>query len=102
MNKEEKPQLKQQIQTFIKKGLGLNKYLWLVFIVLIALIYGYVLIKINGFLNTAPSSSAIAKNLKTSDSPVINQNVVNELSQLQNNSVSVQSLFNQTRSNPFQ
>ena len=102
MNKDEKPDIKQQLQSVITKSSKLRKYTWLALIVLVALLYGYVLIKINGFLSATPSSSAIASNLKTSVSPVINQNVVNQLNQLQNNSVSVQALFNQARSNPFQ
>ena len=102
MNKDEKPDIKQQLQTFIAKSSGLRKYSWLALVVLVALLYGYVLVKINSFTSATPSSSAVASNLKTSVSPAINQNVVNQLSQLQNNSVSVQALFNQTRSNPFQ
>ena len=102
MNKDEKPDIKQQLQSVITKSSKLRKYTWLALIVLVALLYGYVIIKINGFLSATPSSSAIASNLKTSVSPAINQNVVNQLNQLQNNSVSVQALFNQARSNPFQ
>ena len=102
MNKDEKPALKQQLQSVVAKSSGLRKYSWLALLVLIALLYGYVLVKINGFLSATPSSSAVASNLKTSVSPSINQNVVNQLNQLQNNSVSVQALFDQARSNPFQ
>lgn len=102
MNKDEKPDIKQQLQSVIAKGSGLRKYGWLALLILMALLYGYVFLKINSFLNTAPSASAISSNLKTSVSPAINTNVVTELNQLQNNSVSVQALFNQARSNPFQ
>lgn len=102
MNKDEKPDIKQQLQAVIAKSSGLRKYLWLVLICLMALLYAYVLLKTSSFLNAAPSSSAIAHDLKTSVAPAINQKVVNELGQLQNNSVSVQALFNQARSNPFQ
>ncbi len=100
--KENKPTSKQRLQQIVQKASFLNRNLWLVFLVLIVIIYGYVLFKINGFLSAAPSSSTISQNLKTSPSPVINQNVVNELNNLQNNSVSVQALFNQARTNPFQ
>lgn len=102
MNKDEKPNVKQQLQAVIAKSSGLRKYSWLALIVLVALLYGYVIMKVNSFLSATPSSSAVASNLKTSASPVINQNVVNQLNQLQNNSVSVQALFDQARSNPFQ
>ena len=100
--KEDKPTSKQQFQLIAKKASFLKRYLWLVFLILIVVIYGYVLLKINGFLSATPSPSTISQNLKASATPVINQNVVNELNNLQNNSVSVQALFNQARSNPFQ
>ena len=102
MNKDEKPDIKQRLQSALAKRSGLRKYLWIAPFLLMILLYGYVLIKINGFESAAPSASAIASKLKTSASPAINQTVVNELNQLQNNSVSVQALFNQARSNPFQ
>ncbi len=100
--KDEKPGIKQQLQSIASKGSGITRYFWIVFICLIAVLYGYVFLKINDFMNTAPTTTQVSNNLKTTTFPTINQDVVNALYTLQNNSVSVQALFNQARSNPFQ
>ncbi len=102
MNKESPADPKQQLAALFARLMGLRKYLWVLLLCLIVALYAYLILKINGFANTAPSLAQVQSNLKSSSLPVINQNVVNQLNQLQNNSVSVQALFNQARSNPFQ
>ena len=80
----------------------LRSYLWLILIIYFVAIYAYLLLKINNQVHAQPSSMAINAQLKTTPHPAINPNVIKQLEQLQNNSVSVQALFNQSRQNPFQ
>lgn len=79
-----------------------KKYLWLFMILFFIVIYIFVLFNINSFLNKQPSQLMISGDLKTTTQPNINPLVVDKLKQLNNNSVSVHALFNQSRNNPFQ
>lgn len=82
---------KQQLQQLLK-------YKLYAFITLVALVYGYTVFSINQAINISPSSEQTA----VKRSPTIDPVLVRQLEQLQDNSVSVQSLFNDGRDNPFQ
>lgn len=72
------------------------------FLALIVLLYGFVLLKINTLSNAQPSEDSITSQVKAARVPHIDQTVVSQLKSLHDNSVSVQALFDQSRSNPFQ
>lgn len=101
MNKQDKIALSpyKKFGLLYVKG---RKYLGLLVILFFAIIYLFILLRINGFMTLQPSASEVNANLKTSVSPDINPAIVNQLEKLQNNSVSVQALFDQARQNPFQ
>jgi hypothetical protein len=61
-----------------------------------------VLLRINTLGSTQPSSDAVTSQVQAARIPHIDQSVVRQLQSLQDNSVSVKSLFNQARANPFQ
>jgi hypothetical protein len=61
-----------------------------------------VLLKINSLSNVQPSSTVVTSQVKTVAIPQIDPTVVKQIQNLQDNSVSVQALFNQARTNPFQ
>lgn len=94
------------INTLLAKLNGLGKrlrpYRLLAFLLFVALLYGFVLLRINSLSNLQPSEDAVSSQVKAAKLPHIDQSVVNQLQSLQNNSVSVQALFDQARSNPFQ
>lgn len=90
---------RQQLTKLVRK---VRKYLGITLLTFFVLIYGFMLYKINGFMSEQPSQTAINADLKTAPHPAINQKVVNQLYQLKGSSVSVQSLLNQQRQNPFQ
>lgn len=92
---------KLSLQTFKERFAKERKYLWLFFLLFFILIYGYMAYKISNFNSAKPTSFQVSNDLKTTALPTINPNVVNQLEQMQNNSVSVQSLFNSARTNPF-
>ena len=98
VKKQSKP-LKQIAKDLLAK---MHEYIWAVMLIFFIIVYAFVLLKINNFVNQKPSQAQVSTYIKSTVQPAINQNVVNQLEQLQNNSVSVQALFNQARQNPFQ
>lgn len=79
-----------------------KKFAWPLVILFFLIIYGYMVLKINNFTQTQPTQIQVSNDMKTTVTPAINQGMVNKLEQMKNNSVGVQALFNQSRSNPFQ
>jgi len=79
-----------------------SHYRSVLFLVFVALIYGFVILRINSLSNAQPTNDAINSQVQAAQIPHIDQSVVNQLQSLQDNSVSVKSLFNQARANPFQ
>ena len=76
-----------------------QRYAVVLFLLLVACVYGLLVFRINSLQNTQPTNSAQVTTVAT---PHIDPKVVDQLQQLQDNSVSVKSLFDQARSNPFQ
>lgn len=83
-------------------GKRLGRYRMIIFILLVAAVYGFTILRINTLDNAQPSSTDTAS-AQTSPTviPSVDQSAVEKLQQLQNNSVSVQALFEQARNNPF-
>lgn len=77
-------------------------YSFIIFVVFVALLYGFIAYRINSLGNMEPSSNDVTSQVNAAQIPHIDQNVVKQLQSLQDNSVNVQTLFNQARSNPFQ
>ncbi|HZM63623.1 MAG TPA: hypothetical protein VFB59_00665 [Candidatus Saccharimonadales bacterium] len=99
MNKETKPlQLTRQLHNIWESSLKLRI---LLFVVLVVALYGFIGIKIKSLGNVQPTQEEIASKADTTTRPNIDQDVVNQIKQLQDNSVTVQALFDQARQNPF-
>jgi hypothetical protein len=79
-----------------------RKYSFIIFIVFVVSIYGFVLYRINSLSSVQPSDDAINSQVQAAQVPKIDQNVVSQLKSLQDNSVNVQSLFDKARTSPFQ
>lgn len=77
----------------------LNKYKVALYILFILCLYIFLIVRISGLENV----TSLSNNNSVSIVPAqhLNQTVVNQLEQLQNNNVNVQSLFQQARNNPF-
>jgi hypothetical protein len=99
-----KPKVTPKLMLIKLSSLGkrLRPYSLLAFLLFIALLYSFVLLRINNLSSLQPSQDAVSSQVKAAKLPHIDQSVVTQLQSLQNNSVSVQALFNQARSNPFQ
>jgi hypothetical protein len=86
-----------------KSGQVFLRYAGIVFFVFIALVYGFVVFRINALSNAQPSDSDVsAQSAKATTIPHIDPKVVEQLLNLRDNSVNVQTLFEQARDNPFQ
>lgn len=99
---EKKRSLKELLDKLVAKLQGLQRYSLVLFIVLIALVYGFILFRIKTLNDTQPSADAIAAQVKAAQVPHIDEAAIKQLQSLQDNSVNVKTLFNEARSNPFQ
>jgi len=88
--------LSEQLQAAGKK---INAYKILLFFLVVASLYGYIIWRINAFSNTPASQSE--SNAKAVTQPHIDPDTLAKIQNLQDNSVSVQTLFNDARQNPF-
>jgi len=81
----------------------LLRYRVFLFFLLLAAVYGFLVFRISVLNGAEPSSTDVSAQTQTTPPvPHIDQNVVKQLKSLQDNSVSVQTLFNDARNNPFQ
>ena len=92
-------ELKSKIRVVTKE---LNRFKLLIFLLFVIAIYGYVYNQINSLYNQQPSQTAVTAINDPIRSALIDKKAVNQLQTLNNNSVNVQALFNQARTNPFQ
>jgi hypothetical protein len=82
--------------------LVLHKYQGLIFFLLLTSLYGYIVWRINVLSTAPPSTSDVANAQQNVSSPRIPESTIKTLQGLQDNSVRVQAIFNEARSNPFQ
>ncbi len=80
----------------------LTRYKVLIFLVSIFAIYAMLTLRINLLNNKEPDSADVASQLQTIPRPKIDENTIEKIQQLQDNSVEVKTLFNSARKNPFQ
>ncbi len=77
-------------------------YVVLLFFVTIAILFSFLVFRINTLANKEPSDDAVQEKLKTVQRPKIDKDAIAKIQQLQDNSSNVQALFKQARDNPFQ
>lgn len=104
MNEQKKPKpgLSDLVSKAESYGQKLKPYSLLIFLVFTAILYGSVLLKINELSSTEPSQASVDEQVKSAKVPQIDEAVVQQLKTLQDNSVSVQTLFTEARQNPFE
>ena len=99
---KDKLNLKGLIEKCVAALRTVRRYSYFIFLVFVALLYGFVMFRISSLGSEQPSSATVSSQVQAAQVPHIDKSVVKQLQSLQDNSVSVQSLFNQARSNPFQ
>jgi hypothetical protein len=76
----------------------LRTYSGIGFFLVVAALYGFILWRINVYSNTPAAQSEA----NAASQPHINPEIAQKMLDLQNNSVNVQTLFDEARQNPFQ
>jgi hypothetical protein len=95
--------LKALKPALIKLARGAGRYAGIICFVVVATIYGFVLFRINSLNNVQPSDTVVsAQSSKITTIPRIDPQIVQQLEALKDNSVNVNTLFEQARNNPFQ
>jgi len=94
--------LKAQLEKLGDAAAALKRYLPALFCLLLLCIYGFLVYQVQVLNTREPSSSDVAAQSVTAQVPHIDTNTLDQLKSLQDNSVSVQTLFDTARSNPFQ
>ncbi len=89
--------LSTQFSGLLKK---LRGYSGLTFFLAVAVLYGFILWRINVY-SSVPANQA-EENAHLATQPHVDQTTVQKMLDLQDNSVNVQALFDQARQNPFQ
>jgi hypothetical protein len=100
MSKDVNLNLKDLPQLFDKLGHKLLRGAALGFILIVGLLYGFLLLRIATLSNVQPDASSVSSEVAKL-SPHIDQKAADQLQGLEDNSVNVQTLFNQARNNPF-
>jgi hypothetical protein len=88
-------------QNFFGAAENSKKYTSIMFVVLLVVLYGFTFMRIQSLRSAEPSPEAISSQVKATGVPQIDEKVVEKLRSLSDNSASVKTLFDQTRSNPF-
>lgn len=78
------------------------RYLPIIFIVLVLLIYSFLVWQIGTISNSEPNSDEISEQLKISPRLKIDQDVINKVEILQDQNIKIKSLFKEARDKPFQ
>lgn len=99
-NKEIHFNLKDLPQKFANFGHRLLGIAPILFILVAAGLYGFLLVRIATLSNIQPDASSVSSEVSKL-SPHIDQKSAAQLQSLEDNSVNVQTLFNQARNNPF-
>lgn len=86
-------------KVFAKK---FHKYAVFVFLVTIFGIYGFLIFQIGRMTQYEPDDAAVKEQLNTVKRLKIDQSTIDKIEQLEDQNVSVQSLFKSARDNPFQ
>jgi hypothetical protein len=88
-----------KIQQLLSKAYS-SRYI--LFIAFITIIYLFLIFKAATLSHAQPSVLVVKSQSNSLNGPQIDPVIVSKINQLQNNSVSVNALFNQARQNPFQ
>lgn len=79
----------------------MRRYRGVIFLVILLAIYGILIIKVSVFNKQEPVDSDVNAKLQTVTRPHLDQDTIDKINDLQDNSVQVKSLFNSARKNPF-
>ena len=81
---------------------GMKQYVGISFFVLLAVIYGLLLVRITALSSAQPDPNEVNNQASSGRIPKIDSKVVRQLESLEESSANVKALFDQARQNPFE
>ena len=96
-DKNQAKDIKDLLPALLTSFHKVGRYALLLFVFFLAIVYSVMLYRISTLSNAEPSAEAVSR----ASTPHINAQIVNQLLELKDNNVQVQTLFNDARSNPF-
>ncbi len=92
----------KQLATYARLALDkLRRYSTFIFIITILLIYAFLIVRINILTQAEPDDSTITEQSNTVKRLKIDQNSIDKIEELEDQSIEVKSLFKDARDNPF-
>lgn len=91
--------LAPKISAVLKK---LRPYSLFICIILVLCIYLFIVVKIRQLANQQPSTTDVTNKLVELQTPKLDQDAVDTILQLEEESIEIRTLFNEARQNPFQ
>lgn len=86
--------------TIVRDKVG--RYAIIIFIICVALVFGFLTIKIANYSNDEPNDAQIEERLSTLKTVKLNDEAVQKIEELQDRNINLESLFNNGRANPFE
>lgn len=80
----------------------LKKYTLFICILAVLAIYVFLVLQIRHMASIEPSSADVTNKLNELNTPKLDQDAVNKIIQLEEQSIEIKTLFNEARQNPFQ
>ncbi len=81
---------------------SINMYRGFIFFLVLTSLYGFIVWRINVLSSAPPSQADIDSAIQSVPRPKISDSTVKKLQSLEDNSIRVQTLFNEARQNPFE
>lgn len=97
MNDKKSMDVKDLLPALLTSFHKVGRYALILFVIFLAIIYSVMLYRVYTLSTAEPSAEAISH----AGTPHINADIVNQLLELKDNNVQVQTLFNDARDNPF-
>ena len=94
-------EIKSPVAAIAQTVRKVQPYSGVLLFLLLAAIYGFIVLRINSLSNPTIDQSAVVGEAKSTPVPRIDANAAKQLQALKDNSVNVQTLFDQSRTNPF-
>ncbi len=74
----------------------------IIFVVCVGLVFGFLTLRIASYSNEEPSDDQIEERLSTAQALRLNNEAIQKIQELQDRNISLESLFDNGRDNPFE
>lgn len=96
-----KLELKNLPQKLLPVRVFIKRYIVFIFLMIMLLLFGFIVFRVNQLSQKEPSEDAIAEKLQTVQRPRIDQEALEKIQNLEDQNLQVRSLIREARDNPF-